>query len=319
MSINTCNYVIIELVEIFYSLLFKLLPLYAIILLGYFLGKYFRVSKELVAKIVIYFISPVVFFNAVVATPITVGSMMLPVATFIICCSICLLFLFIAGFFWKDHTKNILAFIAPESNTGYFGLPVALLVLDKPAVELYIVAILGPLIYENTLGFFIAARGRHTYGESIIKLLKLPVVYAVALGFAVNLLGVHFSSYYGVIVGGAKAAFVFFGMMTIGLGLSGIQKFSFDGRFVGLSFFAKFIVWPILVALVLFLDSVFFHIFDATMHRALLLISFMPVAANTVAFAAILRIHPEKVAVTVVLSTIFALVWVPFMVTVFLR
>lgn len=305
--------------DIFSPLFIKLLPLYLIIFLGYLAGKYFRVQKEIVATAVIYIISPIVFFNAAATTPITVGTMLVPVVTFLISCSICLIFAGIGGLFWKDATRNILAFIAPEANTGYFGLPVALLVLTKPLVEVYIIAIVGILVYESTLGFFIAARGRHTHRESVIKLFKLPVIYAVLLGFMVNSMGIQFGSVYDTAISWVKIAYVIFGMMIIGLGLSGIKTFAFDGLFVGLSFLAKFVVWPVLVMLVIFLDNVFLHIFDSNMHRVLLLISLMPVAANTVAYATMLKIHPEKVAVTVVLSTVFALVYVPLMVTLFVR
>jgi len=305
--------------DIFYSLLFKLLPLYLIIFFGYLSGKYLRINKDVVAIVVIYVISPIVFFNAAATTPISLGSLMLPVATLLICCAICLLFSFIGGLFWKDATRNILAFIAPEANTGYFGLPVALLVLPKPLVEVYIIAILGILVYESTLGFFIAARGKHTHKESVTKLFKLPVIYAVMLGFFANIVGMQFGSAYVTMINYVKIVYVILGMMMIGLGLSGIKTFAFDGLFVGLSFLAKFVVWPVFVLLVIFLDNAFLHIFDATMHRVLLLISLMPVAANTVAYATMLKIHPEKVAVAVVLSTVFALVYVPLMVSFFLR
>lgn len=305
--------------DIFYSLFVKLLPLYFIIFAGYVAGKYFRVSKEFVATVVIYVISPIIFFNAAATAPITIGTMLLPFATLLICCCICLLFLLIGGVFWKDETKNILAFIAPDANTGYFGLPVALLVLDKTLVEVYIVAILGILVYENTLGFFIAARGRHTHKESIVKLLTLPIVYAVALGFTANSAGLHFGSTYSIAISYIKVAYIILGMMTIGLGLSGIKTFKFDAPFVGLSFLAKFVVWPVFVLLIILLDDAFLHVFDERLHSVLVLISLMPVAANTVAFATMLRIHPEKVAVTVVLSTVFALLYVPLMVTLFLR
>lgn len=305
--------------DIFYSLLIKLLPLYFIIFAGYIAGKYFRMNKEFVATVVIYVISPIIFFNAAATAPITIGTMLLPFATLLISSCICLLFLFIGGIFWRDETKNILAFIAPEANTGYFGLPVALLFLSKTMVEVYIVAILGILVYENTLGFFIAARGRHTHKESFMKLFKLPVVYAVVFGFIVNSVGMHFSSVYSTAISYIKIAYVIFGMMTIGLGLSGIKKFSIDFVFVGLSFLAKFVMWPLFVWLIIIVDGAFLHIFDPQMHNVLILISLMPIAANTVAFATMLRIHPEKVAVTVVLSTVFALLYVPLMVTLFLR
>lgn len=305
--------------DIFISLLAKLIPLYGIILVGYILGKYFRVDKEFVARGVVYGIAPVIFFNAAAVTPITLGIISLPILTFTINCCICLLFTHIGSLYWRDATKNVLGYIAPGANTGYFGLPVAIFLFDKPIVELYIVAILGILIYENTLGFFIAARGVHGKKESIIKLLKLPVIYAVALGFVVNITGVSFGPIYDTAISYAKSLYVVFGMMIIGLGLAGMKKFELDYLFVGFTFLAKFIVWPFVALIIILVDWNFLHFYTTDIHHILLLISVMPLAANTVAISTILRIHPEKVAITVVLSTLFSLLYVPLMVMLFLH
>src|SRR3989338_689331 len=102
--------------DVFVSLLTKLIPLYIIIVLGFISGKYLGVRKESVASLVIYIVAPVIFFNGVLNTQITLGSLSLPLLVFLICCFICLLFLFIGGAFWKDATKNMLGFIPPNGN-----------------------------------------------------------------------------------------------------------------------------------------------------------------------------------------------------------
>jgi predicted permease len=50
----------------------------------------------------------------------------------------------------------------------------------------------------------------------------------------------------------------------------------------------------------------------------LLVLSIVPIASNTVAFATKLRAHPEKAAFTVMLSTLVALVYIPVFVYLFL-
>lgn len=48
----------------------------------------------------------------------------------------------------------------------------------------------------------------------------------------------------------------------------------------------------------------------------MLLISACPLAANTVAFATLLKTEPEKAGVAVLLSTVFALFYIPALVAV---
>lgn len=305
--------------EIFFTLLLKIIPLYVIILLGFFAGKYMDVKKESVANLVIYLIAPVIFFHGVFTTHISLSSLSLPFLVFAICCLIALLFYFIGNFFWKDSTKNMLSFISSDGNNGYFGLPIALLIFPESLIGLYIFAGLGMLMYENTLGFFIAARGHHTIQESLKKLLKLPLIYAVGLGLIANVAGLHFDSIYTDTIANFKGAYVILGMMIIGLALSGISQYKFDFLFTGFAFLAKFFVWPLLVALIIFIDTNFLHFYNADVYKILILLAVIPIAANTVAFATLLKSHPEKVAIAVLFSTMFALFSVPFAATIFIK
>ena len=46
-------------------------------------------------------------------------------------------------------------------------------------------------------------------------------------------------------------------------------------------------------------------------YRAFILLSIVPIAANTVIFATALDVHPDKVSSAVLFSTIFCLIYVP--------
>ena len=70
--------------EIFLTLLAKLLPLYALIIVGYLSGKFFKVKKEFIASILIYGIIPVVTFTSVASTQLTVGTLSIPILFFLI-------------------------------------------------------------------------------------------------------------------------------------------------------------------------------------------------------------------------------------------
>lgn len=305
--------------DIFLTLLFKLIPLYLLIFLGFIAGKFLHVKKESVATIAIYLVTPVIFFNGIYTTHISMSTLSTPIIVFAICCIVCLSSYAIGSLFWKDSTKNILAFMSADGNTGYFGLPVALMLFPSNYIGLYIFAALGVLVYESTLGFFIAARGQHTIQESLLKLLKLPTLYAIALGFIVNLSGIHFGSWYSDVVTNFKGAYTILGMMIIGLGIAGIAKYEFDFLFTVLSFLGRFGIWPLLVFLVIFGDSHSIRLYTPEVYKILTLIAIVPIAANTVAFATFLKSHPEKVAVTVLLTTIFALFYIPLVTVYFLK
>lgn len=305
--------------EIFFLLVSKILPLYVIILLGFIAGKYLKVNKESLANLLIYIITPLVVFHGVYTTNLSVGVLMLPVIFFAVSVSLCVVFYFIGKNIWQDATKNILAFASGTGNTGYFGLPVALAIFGPSAQGLVVLCILGSVLYENTLGFFITAKGQHTSKEALMKLVKLPAVYAFLLALVFNFSHVELGQGYFDFAMLFRGAYSVLGMMIIGLGVSAINwnEFEFDWLFVSLSFLAKFIVWPVLMFGIVILDRNFFQFIPLLASNVLLLLASVPLAANTVAYATALNAHPQKAAVAVLLSTILALVYIPLVVILF--
>src|SRR6266576_3159085 len=102
--------------SIFFILLIKLIPLYVIIVLGYLGGRYLHVKKESIATLLIDIIVPIVVFTGAVTTQVNLSTMSLPLLLFLVCFIVSLITYFIAGFFWKDSTRNILSFIAGSGN-----------------------------------------------------------------------------------------------------------------------------------------------------------------------------------------------------------
>lgn len=191
--------------------------------------------------------------------------------------------------------------------------------LYEHLVALYTVAILGLNLYENSLGFFIAARGHHTLKEAFIRLIKLPTIYAFFIGLGVNALGIHLGPIYSDFATSFRGAYLVLGMMIIGLGLAGITNYQFDVKFISLSFLAKFLAWPLLILAILAFDSNFSRLYNSDTHKILILLSIVPLAANIVAFTTQLKLHPEKASMAVLLSTLFALFYIPLIATLFLK
>jgi predicted permease len=65
-------------------------------------------------------------------------------------------------------------------------------------------------------------------------------------------------------------------------------------------------------------DRHFLHLYPHTVHQIMIIISSVPLAANTVTMSTELRLEPEKAGVAVLLSTIFSLFFIPFMALLFL-
>lgn len=295
------------------SLLAKIIPLYLVILLGYIAGKKLHIDHKTIANLLMYIVSPAVFFYSTCSVEISLVSLSLPLIFFLVSTVIAFSFYFIGKYFFQDATRNILAFTAGNGNTGYFGLTIAILLFNNQTINLYVLCIMGLVLFQNSIGYFLVAKTNYTIEQSFQRMLKLPALSAFVIGLSLNALNFKLEAPLHDLAQSFRGAYSILGMMIIGLGLSRIQKLSFDWSFISLSFIAKFICWPLLVYFIIFLDQIFLKSFSQDLQKAMILISIVPLAADTVTFATALDAKPEKAALAVLLSTLFALFYIPFM------
>ncbi len=306
------------MIEIATSLGFKILPLYVTIILGYIVVHFFGARRENMASLLIYIIGPVVIFLASYKVKLNLGVISLPILLYSLSSFLALMSLKFGAIFFKDNTKNILAFTAGTGNTGYFGIPLAIMLLDESLANIYIFTVLASLLYEGTVGFFVAAKGHYSIQQSLIKVAKLPSVYALILGLIFNLSHIELSHDLVAYLDYFKGAYAVLGMMMIGMGLKGLAHVGIDKLFIGMAFFIKFIIYPAMVLWLIWLDSSFFHFLSIDLYRVMFIFSIVPMAGNTVAVASLLNVHPEKASLAVILSTIISIVSIPVMLTLFM-
>lgn len=304
--------------EILLTLIIRLIPLYVFIALGFLAHRYLRVQKEPIAKLLIYILSPAILFHGAYTSPLNAGSLILPLLFFLLSCGMCLVSYAVTSFYWTDARRNIAAFTAGTGNTGYFGLPVAVALFGEQSISLMVLAMMGFLAYETTLGLFIAARGAFSVRQSIATIFRIPGPYAFILGILFNLSSVSLGIGYESFMTNARGAFTVLGMMMIGLAMADIRTTTIDFSFLATVFSFKFILWPLSVLSVIWLDRTTLALWDADVHHVMILLSIVPLAANTVVWATEFKSYPEKAALAVLLSTIFALAYIPTMAYVFI-
>lgn len=299
--------------EIFALLITKLIPLYVTIAMGYVAGRVLKVERESIAVVVLYMLVPIVMFSGVLKAGVSAVTLTVPFVTFCMASLLCAVFYGIARRFWRDATPNILACAAGTGNTGYFGLPVAMMLFEDRTVGIYILAVLGVTIFESSIGFYVAARGQHTAREAFLKVLKLPVVYAFLLGILVQEFHVPVPPLFWDFMANIRGAYTVLGMMIVGLGIAAMPRFRLDFSFTAVAFAAKFLAWPLLALAVVHADAAWLHFLGEETHKTLILLSIVPMAANTVVIATLLKTHPDKAAAAVLLATLVALIYVPLM------
>ena len=289
----------------------NIIPLYLLIFLGYVAGKKLEVDLTSVARIVIFIVAPVVFFGAIARIDFHPAYALLPVLAFVIGSTVASIAYLLAGRFWRDNTANLIGGGCVAGNTGYFGLPIVMALFEPKLVGVYLMMNVGLAVAEITVGYFIAARGTATLKESLGKVLTLPSIYGFLAGLLYNFTGLPLPEVAERFWTYASGTWVFLGMMLIGIALSRLKKLEVSWPLIGWMFSFKFILWPSLTFGIVFLDAAFFHVLPGGVYRLMAVMATVPLMANIVAYAAHLKLHPERAATAVLMSTLFALIYMP--------
>jgi len=293
------------------SLALKIFPLYITMFLGFISSRYLSVSRDVIAPLIVYILAPMVVFYATYQANMNKSVVLFPFMFFFFCATISFLSYFFAKRIWSDNIKNLVAFSAGTGNVGYFGIPLAFILLPPEIANIYIFTLLVAFFYEYTIGFYMISRGSFTLKQSFAKIFKLPVIYAFLVGLTLNLLEVKISIEFLSFMEYFKGAYTILGMMMIGMGLSTLKVREIDIKFIFVTNFIKLIVLPLLTIAIIWLDKALFHLFYANIYYVLLVWAIVPMAANTVTLATLFKTKPEQAAIAVFLSTLFSFITIP--------
>ena len=298
---------------IFLTLLGKILPLYFSILLGLFSTLFLSCDKNTIAKILLFILAPLIVFNATISVKLDASVLFLPLFFFLLSSTLAFILLFVFKRIYSDNTANLLAFSTSTGNTGNIGIPLAILFLEPHLVDVFIFTVLASILYQNSVGYYITAKGHFTAKESIKKVLKLPVLYAFLLGIIFNISGFKIPDIFLNYADYLKGTYAILGMMLLGMGMEKMRSNdSFDLKFISYAIIIKFFLWPMIVLAFIFVDKNYIHFLNEGFYMIMFLFSIVPLAGNTVTVATILNVKPEKMSLAVFITTMISLLYIPF-------
>lgn len=298
-----------------FDILLQISGLYLCIAIGFYAARKLEIQGKGVSRLLFYVIVPLTFMHGISKMQIQYQYLLLPFFVFCISCILCLTHYAVARRIYHDKSANILGFASGNANLGYFGIPIAMLLFEPPIVGVYMMTIIGTMLFETTLGYYITTKGDFSTREAIRRMIRLPMLHGALIGLALSLMHLSLPSFLEGFFHAIRGTYSTLGMMVVGIALAGVTSLKLDWRFISMAFAVKFIAWPLMVSGLIFLDIHYLHLFGPEIHQTTLLISFMPLAVNSVIFATLLEAEPEKMATAVFLSTLFALFFVPAMIS----
>lgn len=170
----------------------NLAPIMLIGGVGYLLGRLFTIEARSIGRVLFYIFTPVLIFNLLYKTELPLGEIaqaMGIAAAVLAAVAVCVL---VVGVVARLPRSTLMAVLltAMFANTGNYGLPVVAFTFGEGAAahaSLYFVA---TSVFFNSAGVLIASLGHLSLRDAMLALLKVPTVYAGALGLLLNQLDV---------------------------------------------------------------------------------------------------------------------------------
>jgi malate permease and related proteins len=275
--------------------------------LGWGAGRVKHLNPKDISTLLVYIISPFVIFISILEVDYPTDYLPYALGAYIASCIAASGALVIGRYVWRNSLANLFAFTGGTANTGYFGLPLVIAWFNAQGIVISVFIILGMNLYEFSYGYYLTARGTYSIYDSLQKIIRLPILYAAALAILCKHLDWIPSSLLMSDLSHFKAVYSVLGMMVIGMTLAQFRRWSVDWRFLVLALSWKHLLWP---AAILSLSAMV--PLSMTARSVLVLMSCMPMAANTVVVANALSLHPEKAALSVMISTVLSVVTLPF-------
>jgi malate permease and related proteins len=159
-----------------------LLPVFAIAGAGFLLARYLGVQVQTVSRVTFYALAPALVFNMLVSSQVEASQVGRMVLFYMLVTASAALMARLAAIPLKLDRPSLSAFmlVVISSNSGNYGLPVAMLAFGREALAFASVYFLTSSLFSYTGGILIAASGRRTFAEAVRGVLRVPAVYGAA-------------------------------------------------------------------------------------------------------------------------------------------
>ena len=177
------------LLEIFAN---DLLPVFAIAGAGFLLARYAGVQVQAVSKPTFHALAPALVFNVLVTSTVGGEAFGRMAVFYMLVAATAALMARLAAVPLKLDRRMLTAFmlVVVSSNSGNYGLPVALLAFGREALAFASVYFVCSAIFSYTGGVLLAASGKRTVREAAAGLFRVPAFYGAIAALLTLALGI---------------------------------------------------------------------------------------------------------------------------------
>ena len=163
----------------------NLFPILLIAGIGYLCGKYLKVEARSLSRVIFYVFSPCLIFNLLTDSLLSGDDMLRMIAfTSAVVISVGTV-TFILGKLMKLNRKMLAAVVLTtmSMNAGNFGLSLNLFAFGESGQAQASIFFVTTAMFNYSIGVAVASLGSANLSQSLLRLTKVPTIYAVILAF----------------------------------------------------------------------------------------------------------------------------------------
>ena len=170
-----------------------ILPIFVIAGVGFVLARHFAVQVQTVSRVTFHALAPALVFNTLTTSTVTGFEFGRMVAFYALVAASAGLMARLAAIPLRLDRASLSAFLLVVvcSNSGNYGLPVALLAFGRDALTFASVYFIASSIFSYTGGVLMAASGRRSVLQALVGVLRVPAVYGAVAAAAVLAFGLR--------------------------------------------------------------------------------------------------------------------------------
>ncbi len=284
------------------STIISLLFVYVFILLGYMGKRFFKsdMNEKTLTIFSVYFLQPFVAMWGFSTAPLHREHLEIPLLYLGIIALLLLPTVWIARSLFEDIKERTIFSIAGfVGNTGNIGIPLGLALFGEQSVIYTTLINLANVFVVYIIGVYIYSRGSLSIRQSLINIVKIPIIPASIIAIALNLyhieLGIQIKEFFKM---GAYGGIVL-QLFLLGTFLYGLKPNELSRKLLLGTLAQKFLLLPLGTIIILsFTDLPSFI-------QAIMVMEMMrPLAVANINLSSLYDCHPRDVATLILLSTL---------------
>jgi len=289
------------------SLLISILGIYFFVALGAYAKWQFKeeLHERSLILVSVYILQPFLTFWGLTARPLEPDIFEAPFWYLVIVLGFFLLMIPFGRHLFPDRKKRAIFLIASlVGNTANLGIPLGIAIFGEASVPYTTMINLANVLFVNTIGVYIYSSGSFSPKESLLNVIKMPILWSALAALAVNFVGWQIPDAIEENLKLGAYASIVIQLLLFGIYLSQVRIEHIDWLLVKTVGSIKFFLLPGAAWLLLQALSM-----EPFVKSVLLMELLTPLAIANVNFAALFHCRPKDVAALVFVSSLFFLLY----------